>query len=121
MLLQGSGTLSIRYLVQVHLIPQTNPHVGGHSTRQVLYLQFASDHVKEINTLKTRYKHTLEALGEEPSPDSIISAPVIGFGYGKQKLHKTLMDALRSNEARLLNPQSMNQRAEAMPRDDPRA
>ena len=77
---------------------------------------FASDHVKEINTLKTRYAHTLEALGEEPSPDSILSAPVIGFGYGKQKLHKTLMDALRGNEARLLN-----QRAEAMPRDDPRA
>ena len=46
----------------------------------------------------------------KPSPDSILSAPVIGFGYGK------LMDVLRGNEARLLK-----QRAEAMPRDDPRA
>ena len=50
-----------------------------------------------------RYAHTLEALGEEPSPDSILSAPVIGFGNGTQKLHKTLVTVLRSNEARLLN------------------
>ena len=76
---------------------------------------FASDQAKEIGTLKTRYTSTLERIGEEPSPDSILSAPVIGFAYGKQKLHKTL-DVLRGNEARLLN-----QRAEAMPRDDPRA
>ncbi len=41
---------------------------------------------------------------------------VIGFGYGEQKLHKTLMDVLRGNKAMLLE-----QRAEAMPRDDPRA
>jgi hypothetical protein len=77
---------------------------------------FASDQVKEIGTLKNRYTSTLERLGEEPSPESILSAPVIGFGYGKQKLHKTLMDVLRGNEAGLLK-----QRAEAMPRDDPRA
>ncbi len=56
---------------------------------------FASDQVKEIDTLKTRYTSTLERLGEEPSPDSILSASAIGFGYGKQKLHKTLMDVLR--------------------------
>ena len=54
---------------------------------------FASDQVKEIGTLKTRYTSTLESLGEEPSPDSILSAAVIGFGYGKQKRHKTLMDS----------------------------
>jgi len=72
--------------------------------------------LKEIDVLKTRYTSTLEALGEEPSPDSILSAPVIGFGGGSQKLHKTLMDELRGNEARLLK-----QRAEAMARDDPRA
>ncbi len=77
---------------------------------------FASDQVKETGTLRTRYTSTLERLGEEPFPDSILSAPTIGFGYGKQKLHKTLMGVLRGNEARLLNP-----RAEAMPRDDPRA
>jgi hypothetical protein len=77
---------------------------------------FASDQVKKIGTLKTRYTSTLERLGEEPTPDSILSVPVIGFGYGKQKLHKTLMDVLRGNEARLLK-----QRAEAMPRDNPRA
>ncbi len=77
---------------------------------------FVSDQVKEIDTLKTRYTSTQERLGEEPSPDSILSAPVIGFGYGKQKLHKTLMDVLRGNEARILK-----QRAEAMPRDDPSA
>ncbi len=53
---------------------------------------FASDQVKEIGTLKTRYTSTLERRGEEPSPDSILSAPFIGFGYGKQKLHKALMD-----------------------------
>ena len=34
---------------------------------------FASDQVKEIGTLKTRYTRTLESLGEEPSPDSILS------------------------------------------------
>ena len=68
----------------------------------------------KIGTLKTRYTSTPESLGEESSPDSIRSAPVIGFGYGKQKLHKTLMDVLRGNDARLLK-----QRAEAMPRDDP--
>ncbi len=72
--------------------------------------------MKEIGTLKTRYTSTLESLGKEPSPDSIISAAVVGFGYCKQKLYKTLMDVLRGNEARLLK-----QRAEAMPRDDPRA
>jgi hypothetical protein len=77
---------------------------------------FASDQVKEIGTLKTRYTSTLESLEEEPFPDSILSAPVIGFGYDKQKLHKTLMDVLRGNEARPLK-----RRAEAMPRDDPRA
>ncbi len=77
---------------------------------------FASDQVKEIGTLKTRYTSTLVSLEEEPSPDSILSASVIGFGYGKQELHKTLMDVLRGNEARLLK-----QRAEAMPRVDPRA
>ena len=78
---------------------------------------FASDQVKEIGTLETHYTSTLvERLGEEPSPDSIISAPVMCFGYGKHKLYKTLMDVLRGNEARLLK-----QRAEAMPRDDPRA
>ena len=60
---------------------------------------FASDKVKEIGTLITRYTSTLESLGEEPFPDSILSAPVIGFGYGKRKLHKTLMDVLRGNEA----------------------
>ncbi len=64
--------------------------------------------MKKIGTLKTRYTSTLESLGEEPFPDSILSAPVIGFGYGKRKLHKTLMDVLRGNEARLLK-----QRAEA--------
>ena len=77
---------------------------------------FASDHLKEIGSLKTRYRRTLEALGEDPSPDSIFSAPDTGFGGGSQKLHKKLMDELRGNEARLLR-----QRAEAMPRDDPRA
>ena len=34
---------------------------------------FASDQAKEIGTLKTRYTSTLESLGEEPSPDSILS------------------------------------------------
>jgi hypothetical protein len=77
---------------------------------------FASDHLKEISSLKTRYRNTLEALGEDPSPDSIFSAPDIGFGGGSKKLHKKLMDELRGNEAKLLK-----QRAEAMPRDDPRA
>jgi hypothetical protein len=72
--------------------------------------------LKEIGSLKTRYRGTLEALGEDPSPDSIFSAPDSGFGGGSKKLHKKLMDELRGNEARLLN-----QRAEAMPRDDPRA
>ena len=77
---------------------------------------FASDQVKEIGTQKTRYTSTLERLGEEPFQNSILSSPVIGFGYGKQKLHKTLMDVLRGNDARLLK-----QRADAMPRDDPSA
>ncbi len=72
--------------------------------------------MKKIGTLKTRYTSTLESFGEEPSLDSIISALVIGFGYGKQKLPKTLMDVLRGNEARPLK-----QRTEAMSRDDPRA
>ena len=76
---------------------------------------FASSHMKEIGNLKTRYTHTLEALGEEPSRDSILSAPVIGFGNGTQKLHKTLVTVLRRNEARLLK-----RRAEDVPRDDPR-
>jgi hypothetical protein len=78
--------------------------------------RFASDQVKEIGTLKTRYTSTLEKFGEEPSPDPILSAPVIGFGYGKQKPHKMLMDVLRGNETRPLK-----QRAETMPRDGPRA
>jgi hypothetical protein len=65
---------------------------------------FASDQVKEIGTLKTRYTSTLERLGEEPSPDSTLSATVIGFGYGNQKLHKPLMDVLRGNEARQTTP-----------------
>ena len=65
--------------------------------------------------LKTRYTGTLEALGKDPSPDSILSAPDSGFG-GSKKLQKNPMDKLRGNEARLLK-----QRAEAMPRDDPRA
>ena len=60
---------------------------------------FASDQVKEIDTLKSRYTSTLERLGEEPSPDSILSAPFIGFGYGKHKPHKTLMDVLRGNSS----------------------
>jgi hypothetical protein len=77
---------------------------------------FASDHLKEIGSLKTRDRGTLEALGKDPSPDSIFSAPDSGFGGGSKKLHKKLMDELRGNEARLLK-----QRAEAMPRDDPRA
>jgi hypothetical protein len=77
---------------------------------------FASDHLKEISSLKTRYRSTLEALGEDPSPDSIFSAPDISFGGGSKKLHKKLLDELRGNEAKLLK-----QRAEAMPRDDPRA
>ena len=77
---------------------------------------FASDHLKEIDVLKTRYRSTLDALGEDPFPDSIFSTPDIGFGGGSQKLHKKLMDELRGNKARLLK-----QRAEAMPRDDPRA
>ncbi len=72
--------------------------------------------MKKIGTLKARCTSALERLGEEPSPESILSAPVIVFGYGKQKLHRTLMDVLRGNEARLLK-----QRAKAMPRDDPRA
>ena len=72
--------------------------------------------MQEIGNLKTRYTSTLETLGEEPSPDSILSAPVIGFGNGAQKLHKTVMTVLRSNEARLLK-----RRAEELPRDDPRA
>ncbi len=45
---------------------------------------FASDHLKEIGCLKTRYRGTLEALGEVPSPDSIFSAPDIGFGGGRR-------------------------------------
>ncbi len=57
---------------------------------------------------------TLESIGEKPSADPILNAPVIGFGYDEQKLHKTLIDVLRGNEARIFK-----QRAEAMPRDDP--
>ena len=77
---------------------------------------FLSDHLQEIGSLKARHRSTLEALGEDPSPDSIFSTPDIAFGGGSKKLHKRLMDELRGNEARLLK-----QRAEAMPRDDPRA
>jgi hypothetical protein len=54
---------------------------------------FVSDQVKEIGTLKTCYTSTLESLGEEPFPDSILSAPVISFGYGMQILHKTVTGA----------------------------
>jgi hypothetical protein len=77
---------------------------------------FGSDHLKEIGSLKSRFWGTLEALGEDPSPESIFSAPDSGFGGGSKKLHKKLMDELRGNEARLLK-----RRAEAMPRDEPRA
>jgi hypothetical protein len=77
---------------------------------------FASGHLNEIATVKTRYASTLDALGEQPPQVSIFNTPDACFGYDTRKLHKKLMDELRSNEARLLK-----KRAEEMPRDDPRA
>ncbi len=61
--------------------------------------------------LKVKVKVKVLEIGEEPSPGYILypyflSAPVIGYGYGEQKPHKTLMDVLRGNEARLLGSSS---------------
>ncbi len=60
------------------------------------------DHLKKINVLKTRRTSTLEALEEEPSPDSILGAQVIGFRGGSQKLNKKLVGELRGYEATFL-------------------
>ena len=79
-------------------------------------LSFGADHANQVAQAKIRYASCLARLERDPDPDCALSSEPCAFGFGVQKLQKSIQSTLKQLACDILIKD-----ANSLPQDDHRA